>query len=110
MDTAKLLVGECLIAFSINSFQAIKQGVVPFPGVLARTCIAYGILGCVAYVDADLAGLLGAGFLLALIIMQAQSGWDKFGALTPTDGNYFYLTVGGTPAAATDGPAIPAGG
>lgn len=100
MNTAHLLGAEAFVAIGINSFQAVKQGAIPYPGTLCRTGAAFGILACFAFVDEDLAGLLGAGFLLALLVMQAQSGWAHFGALAPTGTNYTYLHIGTTGATA----------
>lgn len=105
MNAGQLLGAECLVAFGINSFQALKQGVVPYPGVLCRTAAAFGILSLVAIAEPEFAGMLGAGFLLALIVMQASNGWQSFGANIPTDGNYFYLTFGTNAGAGADNGA-----
>lgn len=101
MNTAKLLGAECLIAFGINSFQAVKAGYVPFPGTLCMTAASYGIISLVGYIDEDLAGLLGAGFLLAIIVMQASSGWDTFAARAPEDSKYYTMQFGGGSSGAT---------
>ena len=95
MNTAKLLGAECLIAFGINSFQALKQGYVPFPGTLCMTAASYGIIALVGFVDEDFAGMLGAGFLLAIIVTQASSGWESFAARAPEDSKYYTMQFGG---------------
>lgn len=101
MNTAKLLGAECLIAFGINSFQAIKQGYVPFPGTLCLTAASYAMISLVGYIDEDLAGLLGAGFLLAIIVTQASSGWNTFAARAPEDSKYYTMQFGGGSSGAT---------
>lgn len=95
MNTGKLLAAECLVAFGINSFQALKQGYVPFPGTLCMTAASYGIISLLAFVDEDLAGLLGAGFLLAILVTQASSGWETFAARAPEDSQYYVMQFGG---------------
>lgn len=104
MNTAKLLGAECLVAFGINSFQAVKQGYVPFPGTLCMTAASYGIISLIGYIDEDLAGLLGAGFLLAILVMQASSGWETFAARAPADSKYYTMQFGG----GSSGEAAPA--
>lgn len=105
MQTSRLLAAECFVAMGINSFQAVKAGAIPYPGTLARTAAAYCIISLVSYVDEDWAGLLGAGFLLALLIVQASNGWQSFAALAPTTGNYFYMSLSGGLGAAGGGAA-----
>ena len=89
----KLFGVEFMLAVSINSWQALKLGQVPFPGMICRTAAAFGILSLVYYVDDDLAAVLGAGFLLALLVKSASGGFQVFGADDP-DGAYYYLTFG----------------
>lgn len=109
VDYKTLLVSEFIIASGINCWGALKEGIVPFPGTIARSAAAFGILGVVGMWQPKFAGLLGAGFLLALIVKQAQSGWTAFGAMDPTDGTYFYLKFNQTVAGAAS-PAPPATG
>lgn len=109
----KMFAAEFVVAAGINSWQALKVGIVPFPGVITRTGIAFGILSLVYYIDEDLAGLLGAGFLLALIVGQASGGFDTFAALDPSDSSFFYLTFGPAANASATGPTtngLPAAG
>jgi len=90
-----MFAAEFIVAVGINSWQALKAGQVPFPGTIIRTAAAFGILSLLYYVDDDLAALLGAGFLMALIVKQAGGGFQTFAAQDPSDG-FFYLTFNGT--------------
>jgi len=91
----KMFAAEFIVAVGINSWQAIKAGQVPFPGTIIRTTAAFGILSLLWYVDDDLAALLGAGLLMALIVKQASGGFEQFAAKDPADG-FFYLTFKGS--------------
>lgn len=91
----KMFGAEFCIAVGINSWQAMKVGQVPFPGMITRTAVAFGILSLVYYIDDDLAGILGAGFLIALIVKQASGGFQAFGAVDPDSGFYYLTFTGG---------------
>lgn len=91
----KLFGAEFAAAVAINCWQALKQGQVPFPGTVMRTAAAFGILSFVYYLDEDIAGVLGAGFLAALIVSQASGGFEVFAASDP-DGTFYYLTFNGS--------------
>lgn len=91
----KMFGAEFCIAVGINAWQALKVGQVPFPGMITRTAVAFGILSLVYYVDDDLAGILGAGFLIALIVKQASGGFQAFGAVDPDSGFYYLTFTGG---------------
>lgn len=93
MDTGKLLAAEYVVAVSIVSWSAIKgtnQDVIvdrdpptkasksvrywPWPPTIVMTSAAFGILGLFATVQPELAGILGAGFLLAQLVRALGKG------------------------------------
>lgn len=92
MDSNKVLAGEFCVALAINSWGAIKQGYAPWPGSVMRSAAAFGILGVAAIAAPDLATLLGAGFLLALLVKALPTG--TWGAVPPTDTKYYYIKAG----------------
>lgn len=93
MNTSTILATEYLIALSIVSWSAIKgtsQDVIvnrnppkkesqavhywPWPPTVVMTSAAFGILGLLSSVQPELAGVLGAGFLLAQLIRSLGKG------------------------------------
>lgn len=104
MNTNKVLAGELIIAIGINSWGAIKNGHVPWAGTVTQCGIAYGIIAATAQFVPELATWLGAGFLLASIVMVAQGGWGIFGAIPP-DSAFQFLTIGAGETAAAEGEA-----
>lgn len=93
MNTSKLLAGEFVIAIGIVSWSAIRgtdQDVIvdrdpprkearrvhyfPWPPTIVMTSVSFGILGLFATVQPELAGILGAGFLLAQLVRAFGTG------------------------------------
>lgn len=93
MNTSTLLATEYLVAVSIVSWSAIKgqsEDVLvdrnpprkestavhywPWPPTIVMTSAAFGILGILSSVQPELAGVLGAGFLLAQLIRTMGKG------------------------------------
>lgn len=93
MNTVKLLGAEYLIAVSMVSWSAIRgkeENIIvnrdppqtaskrvhyyPWPPTIVMTSVSFGILGLFATVQPELAGILGAGFLLAQIIRAYGKG------------------------------------
>jgi hypothetical protein len=107
----KLLSGCLGVSLAINSWGAIKQQRVPWPGTFIRIGVAFGIIGVVAHASDDLADILACGFLLASLVnlatTQGQTGpWTQaFGAVPPglTEGFPFY-TLGWGGQNASVGP------
>lgn len=90
MNTSKLLAAEYAVAVSVVSWSAIKgdkQGMHywPWPPTIIMTTAAFGILGLVSSVQPELAGILGAGFLLAQLIRAFGKGdfFDLSGMNSP---------------------------
>lgn len=69
---------EYIIAIGITSWAAIKgdngQHYWPWPPTIIYTSIAFGILGLLAIPQPELAGVLGAGFMLAQLIKVLTNG------------------------------------
>jgi hypothetical protein len=93
MNSTKLIAAEYMVAVGIVSWSAIKgksQDVLvdrdpptkesravhywPWPPTVIMTSTAFGILGMFATVQPELAGILGAGFLLAQIVRTLGKG------------------------------------
>lgn len=79
MDAGKLIAAEYAVAVGIVSWSAIKgdsKGIHywPWPPTVIMTSTAFGILGLFSTVQPDLAGILGAGFLLAQLIRAMGKG------------------------------------
>jgi hypothetical protein len=98
---SKALAAEFIISVGVNSWGAIQQSQVPWPGTITRIGVAFGILGVVSMWDEQIAELLGGAFLLAsLVNLASQQGttgkWTKaFGAVPPKGGDTFpYYTLG----------------
>ena len=68
MNPSRVLALEYVISLTISSWQAIKSGYAPFPQVVTRTSIAFGILGITGIAIPTLAATLGTGFLLAQLL------------------------------------------
>ena len=98
---SKILAAEYAASIGFNSWGAIKESQVPWPGTVIRVSIAFGILGIVSLWDEQIAEMLGGGFLLASLINEASrqgsnGKWTKtFGAIPPPNGkNWPYFTLG----------------
>lgn len=98
---SKVLASEFLISIAFNSYGAIKEKQVPWPGTMIRIAIAFGILGVIAQANEEIAELLGGAFLLASLVNVASNQgpggkWSKtFGAQPPANGpNFPYWTLG----------------
>ena len=110
----KILTGCLGLSLAINSWGAIKQARVPWPGTFIRIGIAFGMIGVVATYSDQFADILAAGFTLASLVnlaaTQGQSGpWTQaFGAVPPdlSQGFPFYtLGWGGQNAGGPGGLA-----
>lgn len=81
MNTSHALLGEYLVATAVSSWGALKQKKVPWPGTIVHAGIGFGCLGLVAMATPELAMVLGAGILLALLL---KVNWaSKYGATPP---------------------------
>jgi len=78
MNTNKLLAGEYIVAISMVSWSAIKgdgnERYWPWPPTIMLTTAAFGMLGLLATVAPEMAGILGSGFLLAQVIRALGNG------------------------------------
>lgn len=101
MNTDDALLAEFFVVIAINGWGAIRAGYWPWPPTIVRCCVAIAILNLLAMVSGELAVVLGAGFLLALILANMQSApggtklTDIFGAVPPTGITYDVLTIPG---------------
>jgi hypothetical protein len=97
MNVNQALAGEFVIAVGINSWGALKQKNLPWPGTLARNGAAFACLGLVAVAAPELAVLLGGAFLLASVVnlashQSATGKWSEaFGANPPDQTSYYTL-------------------
>lgn len=80
----KMLAGEYIIAIGVVSWAAIKKNLAPWPPAIIYTSAAFAILGILSNVSPELAGVLGAGFLLAALIRVLTLG-DKYAGGFPLD-------------------------
>lgn len=106
-STTKILAAEYVIAVSLSSWGAIREGFVPWPAGIVRIGLGFGLLGLLATAAPELAVMLGGGFLLADLLKLASPGgslddqgkWTKtFGALPPppgAGGDYYSLSFSG---------------
>lgn len=97
MNINKVLFWEWLIAIGITSWGAIKQGYAPWPPNVVLSTIAMIILSMLEVVDERLSALLGAGFLLALLVNAAQGGQGSIAqtfAALPQQVGYDVLQIG----------------
>lgn len=85
MNATQALAGEAIIAIGVVSWRNIKGGYAPLPNQVIMSGISFGLIGVVSYASAELAALLGAGFLLAIIIKELQK---------PTDANAYQGPAG----------------
>ena len=81
----KLLTAEFGASVAIMSWGSMKEGYWPWPAALGRVAFAYAVLAIIALADSRIAGLLGAGFLIAQIVKS------------PVDANGNFKFVGGVP-------------
>lgn len=108
MNASRLFTIEFFIAVGITSWGAIKEGYAPWPPNVVYSSVAMAILSLTAAIDEKLSVLLGAGFLLALILNNMSSGEgtisQTFAAIPQTTG-YDVLSLNGSTPAATTGDA-----
>jgi hypothetical protein len=119
VNTSKMLAAEYGIAVAIVSWSAIKGPTSnrlnpeersaqsahywPWPPTIVMTTSAFGILGMLSAVQPEIAGVLGAGFLLAQIIrgfskgdffalsgMPNSTAFKTYNEMTP-DKNYYRI-------------------
>lgn len=72
MDGMRILAGEAIIALGVVAWRNIKGGYAPLPHQLILSGLSFGIISLIGYVSDDLAAILGAGFLLAILIKEFQ--------------------------------------
>jgi hypothetical protein len=98
VNTSRIFAIEFFIAVGINSWGALKQGDVPWPPTIVMSALAMALTSMASIIDDRLAVLLGAGFLLAILVNAAQGGGgkigDTFGAVPPSD-TWDVLSFGG---------------
>jgi len=73
MNVQKLFAIEFFISIGISSWGAIKQGYMPWPPNIVGAAVAMGILSLTEAISPELSVLLGAGFILALIVATAET-------------------------------------
>jgi hypothetical protein len=90
MNAQHALMGEFAIAAAVGSWGALRNHTVPYPGGIVATSTAFGLLGVLATGAPELAVVVGAGFLLAQLLLIGQQStpgsgkWDAaFGAYPP---------------------------
>lgn len=72
MNSVQALAGEAIIAIGVVSWRNLKGGYAPLPNEIVLSGLSFCIIGVVSYASPDLAALLGAGFLLAILIKELQ--------------------------------------
>lgn len=100
----RVLAAEYVVAVGLSSWGAIRAGFFPWPGAIVRIGLGFSLLGLLATGAPELAVMLGAGFLLADVLVITGSGgldangrWTKtFGALPPpvANGGADYYSLG----------------
>lgn len=107
MNAQKLFTLEFFIAIGISSWGAIKQGYMPWPPTIVGSALAMAILSMLEAVSPELSVLLGAGFLLALLVGQMQGAEgaiaQTFAAL-PQNSGYDVLQIGSSSGASSAQP------
>jgi hypothetical protein len=97
VNTSRIFAIEFFIAVGINSWGALKKGDVPWPPTIVMSALAMALTSMLSIIDDKLAVLLGAGFLLAILVNAVQGGGgkigDTFGAIPP-DGTWDVLSFG----------------
>lgn len=96
----RFLIAEYLVALGFVSWGAIKNHAAPWPPSIVYTSAAFVILGMVAQLSPELAGVLGAGFLLAALVRILGSGEPYYGGHpNPKNGwHWVPITWGDFPA------------
>lgn len=69
----RILAAEYVVAVGFSSWAALKSRQLPWPPTIIRTSVAFGILYILAQASPELAGALGAGFLLAQLIKVLEN-------------------------------------
>lgn len=70
----KILTGEFLVAILYSSWGSIKWGFAPWPGNYVKIGISFGILGILSMASEKLAALMGAGFIIAILVRDMSKG------------------------------------
>ncbi len=70
----KVLVGEFFVAIAYSSWGALKFKYAPWPGNYVKIGLAFGMLGILAMASEQLASLLGAGFILGILVRDMSKG------------------------------------
>lgn len=73
MSANRILAAEFVVAIGFSSWAALKTHQLPWPPTVMRTAVAFGILYILAQASPELAGMLGAGFLLAQLIKVLEN-------------------------------------
>lgn len=71
---SKVLAGEFFVAILFTSWGAIKFKYAPWPGNYVKVGIAFGILAILSMANERLAALLGAGFMIAILVRDLSKG------------------------------------
>jgi len=97
MNAQKLFTIEFFIAVGISSCGAIKQGYMPWPPNIVGSALAMAILSMLEAVSPELSVLLGAGFLLALLVSTMGDNGSTIAqtfAALPQNVGYDVLQIG----------------
>jgi len=101
MNVQKLFAIEFFISIGISSWGAIKQGYMPWPPNIVGAAVAMGILSLTEAISPELSVLLGAGFILALIVATAGDNGTSIAqtfAALPQNVGYDVLKIGSNTA------------
>lgn len=79
-----VLIGEYLVALGFSSWAALKSQQAPWPPTVIKTGVAFTALGLLSFASAELASMLGAGFLLAQLI-RVMNNKDPYTGGVPTN-------------------------
>lgn len=70
----KILAAEFFIAIMFSSWGAIKWKYAPWPANYVKIGVAFSILGLLSMGSEKLASLLGAGFMMAILVREMSKG------------------------------------
>jgi hypothetical protein len=73
MDGTQALAGEALVAMGVIAWRNIKGSYAPLPNELVMSGISFGVIGVISYASPELAAIIGAGFLVALLIKEFKN-------------------------------------
>jgi hypothetical protein len=100
VNPQEIFAAEFFIVIAINTWGAIRHGYWPWPATMVRCCLAIAILNFLSLITPELAVVLSAGFLLALLLTNLQAAGGKitdiFGAVPPAGVQYDVLTIPGS--------------